>query len=95
MTRRGSAAVFFVANVLAWLLLVAIMVLVPDYLGRWVSLEVSRVVGWAVASGIWVVALQPRWRARVGPLALFGVQFVTWVSAAILAMWISEASHPF
>ena len=37
------------ANLVVWLVMVAILVVVPDSLERWMSLEVARVVGWAVA----------------------------------------------
>jgi hypothetical protein len=95
MTLRRSAPLFVAANVLMWLVMTAILVAVPDTLERWVSVEVSRVIGWAIASGVWVVLLQQPWRRRVGPIGLFGIQFVLWVSAAIVAMWISESARPF
>jgi len=77
-----------------WLLMTVVLVLVPDTLSRWMSVEVARVTGWAVASGLWVVALQQPWRQRVGPLTLFLLQLLLWVSAAIVAILISDAAQP-
>ena len=90
--RQGSAA-FLVANICAWLLMIVILVLVPDTLERWMPIEFARVVGWAIASGMWVVAIGPLWQQRVRPLTRFGVQFVVWVSAAVIAIWISEQAN--
>jgi hypothetical protein len=86
---RPSRVPFAAANALMWLVMTVVLVVVPDALERWMSLEIARVVGWAVASGLWVVALQQRWRRRVGPFALFALQIVLWVSAALVAIWIS------
>lgn len=77
-----------------WLVMTAVLVLVPDTLSRWVSIEVARVTGWAIASGLWVVALQQPWRHRVGPLTLFLLQLALWVSAALVAIMISDAARP-
>lgn len=90
MKRRQSAAPFLAANVLMWGLMMVVLVVVPDALERWMSLEIARIVGWAVASGLWVVALQQRWRDRVGPFTLFALQLGIWVSAAAVAIWISD-----
>ena len=86
--RRGAA--FLLANVLMWALMTAILIVVPDALDRWLSLEFARVVGWAVASGLWVVVLQQPWRSRVGPFTLFALQVLLWISAALVAIWISD-----
>lgn len=91
--RRWSAG-FLVANACAWLLMVVVLVVVPDQLARWTSIEVARVTGWAIASGMWVVLVGAGWQQRVRPLTRFGVQFVLWVSAALLAIWISEQANP-
>ena len=90
MTRSQGRTTFVATNVLMWTLMTLILIVVPDALERWVSLEVGRVVGWAVASGLWVVVLQQQWRARVGPLTLFTLQVLLWVSAALVAIWISD-----
>jgi hypothetical protein len=85
---------FAAVNVLMWLVMTVILVIVPDALEHWMSLEIARVVGWAVASGLWVVALQVRWRQRVGPFTLFALQVLIWVSAAVVAIWLSEIARP-
>ena len=89
MTRYRGVA-FFAVNVLMWALMTAILVLVPDALQPWLSIEFARVVGWAVASGLWVVVLQQPWRSRVGPFTLFTLQVLLWISAALVAIWISD-----
>lgn len=83
-------APFVIANALVWLTMTAILVFVPDGLERWMSLEIARVIGWAVACSVWVVAIERQWQERVGPLARFGLQLVLWVSAAVVASWISD-----
>jgi hypothetical protein len=88
--RRLPLTPFVLANALMWVVMTVILIVVPDTLERWLSIEIARVVGWAVASGLWVVALQQRWRSRAGPLLLFVVQLVLWVSAALVANAISE-----
>ena len=90
MTRLRRGATFVAANVLMWALMTAILIVVPDALERWMSLEFARVVGWAVASGLWVVVLQQPWRSRVGPFTLFTLQVLLWISAALVAIWISD-----
>ena len=76
-----------------WLLMVVILVLVPDSLERWVGLEVSRVIGWAVAGGVWMISVEPAWRSRVGPVWRFLLQTTLWILAALVAIWISERAH--
>jgi hypothetical protein len=93
MTAQRSAAAFVAVNVLMWALMTAILIVVPDALDRWLSLEFARVIGWAVASGLWVVVLQQQWRARVGPFTLFTLQVLLWVSAALVAIWISDTTR--
>jgi hypothetical protein len=93
MSRRPALS-FAAANVLLWLLMTAILIIVPDALERWMSIEIARVIGWAVASGLWVVVLQPAWRSRVGPFTLFVLQVAIWVSAAIVAISLSEMARP-
>ena len=92
MTARRTGA-FVVTNVVMWLVMTVILVVVPDALERWMSLELARVVGWAVASGFWVIVLQQPWRARVGPFALFAIQVALWISAALVAIWISDTAR--
>jgi hypothetical protein len=90
MPRRPSAVPFLLVNVLMWTFMTAILIVVPDTLDRWMSVEFARVIGWAIASGLWVVALQQPWRNRVGPFVLFGIQLVLWVGAAVVAGWIGD-----
>ena len=70
-----------------------ILVVVPDLLSRWMSIEVARVIGWGVAGSVWVVAVERQWQARFGPVARFFLQLVLWVSAALVAIYISEQSR--
>jgi len=93
MSRSRGSATFLLVNICVWLLMIVILVLVPDMLDQWTSIEFARVIGWAIASGLWVVAVGAEWQQRVRPLTRFGVQFALWVSAALIAIWISEQAH--
>jgi hypothetical protein len=93
MTERSSRAVFVVSNVVVWIVMTVILVVVPDQLSRWMSMEVARVIGWGVAGSVWVVAVERQWQARFGPVARFFLQLVLWVSAALVAIYISEQSR--
>jgi hypothetical protein len=84
---------FALLNTIVWLLMVGILVVVPDTLERWMALEVARVIGWAVACGVWVVAVERYWQQRYGPFVRFFLQLVLWVSAALVASWISEQAR--
>lgn len=84
---------FLLANAVVWVLMTAILVVVPDTLEQWMPLEVARVIGWAVACSVWVVAVERQWQQRVGPLMRFGLQLVLWVAAAMTAIWISEQAR--
>jgi hypothetical protein len=72
--------------------MVVILVLVPDLLARWIRLEIARVIGWAIACSVWVVAIEREWQQRFGPIARFGLQLLLWVGAALVAIWISESA---
>jgi hypothetical protein len=85
---------FVLANLLVWLLMTVILVLVPDALDDWLGLEVARVVGWAVAGSVWVVTIERQWQARIGPFWRFVLQLLLWISAALVAIWISEMTRP-
>jgi hypothetical protein len=85
-----SRPTFLFVNVVVWLAMVVILVIVPDYLERWLPIEVSRVVGWALACAVWVIVIERDWQERAGPFLRFGVQLILWVTAAVLAIWISE-----
>lgn len=94
MAARERPFRFIVANLIVWVVMVAILVVLPDLLARWVRLDVARVIGWAVACGIWVIAVERAWQARFGPVARFVLQLTLWVAAALLAIWISESARP-
>ncbi len=87
---RGSTWRFVLMNVVVWLLMVAILVVVPDTLEPRLSMPVARVLGWAVACSVWVVTVEGGWQRRFGVLARFVVQLVLWVGAALVAMWTSD-----
>ena len=70
--------------------MVAVLVLVPDALEGWMPLDIARVCGWVLASGIWVAVLERDWRERFGPLARFILQMAAWLAAAVLAVTISD-----
>ena len=91
--RRQSFAHFFGINLVVWMLMTAILVVVPDTLERWTSLEIARVIGWGVGYGVWVFAVEQRWRERMGPVPRFILQLLLWVSSALLAIWISDAAR--
>ena len=93
MPSRVPLPGFFLSNILVWLLMVVILVVVPDTLERWATLEVARVIGWAVGYGVWVILIEQRWRERVRPFSRFVLQFFIWVSAALLAIWISDQAR--
>jgi hypothetical protein len=80
---------FVLRNALVWVLMLVILVIVPDQLEHWMPFEATRVIGWAVAVSVWVIVVEQEWRARFGPFARFGFQLLLWVSAALLASWIS------
>jgi hypothetical protein len=81
---------FVLGNVAVWTIMTIILVVVPDALEPWLGFEVARVVGWAVACSVWVVAIERYWQRRVGPLSRFGLQLILWVSSALTASYISE-----
>ncbi len=81
------------ANVLVWVAMTAILVVLPDWLSRTLPIEVSRVIGWAVACTVWVVTVEQQWKVRFGPLTRILAQFVLWVSAALFALWLSDQTH--
>ena len=73
-----------------WIVMVIVLVVVPDALEAWMPLNIARVCGWIVATGLWVVVLDRRWQARFPPLLRFSLQIAAWLSAALLAAWISD-----
>jgi len=93
MAQRTGLSTFLLVNVLVWALMTTILVLVPDALERWLGFELARVLGWAVACGVWVVVVESAWKARFGPFTRVGCQLLIWISAALVAMWISEQAR--
>jgi hypothetical protein len=85
---------FLLANAAVWVLMTVLLVIVPDVLDERVGVEVARVLGWAVACTVWVVAIEAQWKARVGPVNRVVLQFLLWVSAALTAIWITEQVTP-
>ena len=49
MAERVSRVVFIITNVVVWTVMTVVLVIVPDVLERWVSIEVARIIGWGVA----------------------------------------------
>jgi len=90
MATKPSFAGFAVRSLAVWLVMIVILVVVPDALEQWMAIEIARVLGWAVACSVWVVAVESAWKARYGPFARFGLQIILWVSAAMIAIWISD-----
>ena len=84
---------FLLLNVVMWILMVVILVIVPDTLERWMNIELARVTGWAVAGAVWTLAVESQWRQRTGPILRFVVQTILWVTAAFLAIWISDQAN--
>ena len=93
MTGKTPFGWFVVRSLAVWLVMIVILVVVPDTLERWMAIEIARVVGWALACSVWVVAVESAWKARYGPFTRFGLQLVLWVSAAMIAIWISERAN--
>ena len=88
--RRRAGPRFLIRSVTVWCVMVVVLVVVPDTLERWMPLQVARVFGWVLASGIWVAILEREWQERFAPLIRFSLQIVIWLSAAFAAIWISD-----
>jgi hypothetical protein len=84
---------FFLVNAAVWVLMTVILVVVPDTLEHWMPIQVARVMGWTVACAVWVLAVEKQWQTRAGPFVRFLVQLVLWVSAALVAIWISDQAR--
>ena len=89
-TRRPSVWRFLLKNAAVWLLMVALLVTVPQELLRWCPVSVARAIGWAIAFGVWTIVVETEWRARFGVFVRFLLQLVLWVTAALLAAWVSD-----
>jgi hypothetical protein len=70
--------------------MVVVLVVVPDTLERWMPLQIARVCGWVLASGLWVAILERDWQDRFSPLPRFALQLLAWLAAALAATWISD-----
>ena len=81
---------FAIQNTVVWVLMTAILVVVPDWLEHWMSLPVARVLGWAMACSVWVVTVEAGWQRRFRAFSRFFFQLILWVGAALVAMWISD-----
>ena len=88
---RRSGYTFVARSFAVWLVMVVVLVLVPDALERWLPIQIARVCGWVLASGLWVAILEREWQARFAPVTRFVLQIVVWLAAALLAAWISDA----
>jgi hypothetical protein len=93
--REQKRLPFVAANALMWIVMTALLVVVPDSLESSLGFELARAIGWAVACLVWVVTLEPAWKARVGPITRFFLQLILWVSAALVAAWISDQARPW
>jgi hypothetical protein len=93
MTRR-SGLTFSLRSVAVWLVMVVVLVVVPDWLEQWIPLHIARIIGWVLASGIWVAVLERDWQERFGPIARFVLLIVVWLAAALTASWISDLFRP-
>ena len=90
MPRTSRAVPLGVRSVAVWILMVVVLVVVPDSLEQWMPLNIARVCGWVLASGMWVVILDRAWQARFTPLVRFPLQITAWLTAALTAAWISD-----
>jgi len=81
---------FRIWSVAVWLLMVAVLVVVPDTLERWMPLHFARVCGWVLASGLWVAILERDWQDRFKPIPRFVLQVLVWLAAALVATWLSD-----
>lgn len=88
--RRRGLVTFAALNVAMWLVMTAILLVLPDQLDHWMDLAVARAIAWAVAGAVWVVAIERQWQARMGALARFPLQVLLWASSALVAMWLSD-----
>jgi hypothetical protein len=90
MAGTRSGWMFVIRNVVVWIAMTAILVVVPDQLEHYLPLPMSRVIGWAIACSVWVVAVEQQWKERYGVFSRFFVQLFLWVTAALFAIWISD-----
>ena len=87
--QKGTAR-FVVQCSVVWIVMIVVLILVPDALEDWMSLPVARVCGWVIASGLWVAIVEREWRERFSPIPRFLIQIVVWLSAALIAISVSD-----
>ena len=87
---QKGAARFIALSGVVWLVMIAVLIVVPDALEDWIPLPVARVFGWVLASGIWVAVVERQWRERFSPIPRFLIQIVVWLSAALIAVYVSD-----
>ena len=87
---RRTLLSFGVRSGVVWLVMVVVLVVVPDALEASLSLPVARVVGWVLASGIWMAVVERDWQERFRPVARFVLTVMIWLSAALVALWVSS-----
>ena len=86
---KGTAG-FVARSGAVWFGMVLVLIVVPDALEDWMPLPMARVCGWVLASGIWVAVVERDWRARFSPVPRFLLQTAIWLSAALIAIYVSD-----
>ena len=87
--QKGTAR-FVAWSGAVWLVMIVVLIVVPDSLEDWMPLPIARVCGWVLASGIWVAVVEREWRERFSPIPRFLIQIVVWLSAALIAVYVSD-----
>ena len=87
--QKGTAR-FVAWSGAVWLVMIVVLIVVPDSLEGWMPLSIARVCGWVLASGIWVAVVEREWRERFSPIPRFLIQIVVWLSAALIAVYVSD-----
>jgi len=87
--QKGTAR-FVARSGAVWLIMIVVLIVVPDSLEGWMPLPIARVCGWVLASGIWVAVVEREWRERFSPIPRFLIQIVVWLSAALIAVYVSD-----
>ena len=87
--QKGTAR-FVAWSGAVWLVMIVVLIVVPDSLEGWMPLSIARVCGWVLASGIWVAVVEREWRARFSPVSRFLLQTAIWLTAAFIAIFVSD-----
>ena len=87
--QKGTAR-FVALSGVVWIVMIVVLIVVPDALEGWMPLPIARVFGWVLASGIWVAVVERQWRERFSPIPRFLIQIVVWLSAALIAVYVSD-----